>query len=106
MYIDNNTDYIRTNDPEGADITIIDLVGIEKLRIISTYRCFNPLNDITAYAHFRIQLGFVQNALTNNCTVHDGRFQTGLEQKRPTFISIWMILKKIGILFLVATLTQ
>ena len=66
IYINNSIDYIRREDLEGIDsnLMIIDLAGINKIRIINVYRSFSPQHYIGQRDKFNTQLLLIKAAIT------------------------------------------
>ena len=67
-YISNNFEYNRRVDLEGIDsyLTILDLVGPAKTRIINIYRSFSPQNGVSQRNKFIYQLQLVKNTMNES----------------------------------------
>ena len=57
IYINNRIECTRRLDLEGEDslVVFVDITGTAVLKIISTYRCFNPQNETSAREAFIYQ---------------------------------------------------
>ena len=68
VYIKNNIKYLRRKELEGNDcnLLIIDLLGINELRVINIYRSFAPQHNISQRDKFILQLETIKNAITTN----------------------------------------
>ena len=71
IYIRSDIKYIRLNELEtpNCHILVIDVVTSIKLCIIRIYRSFRPPGNVSPDVFFKIQLGLLRNALTNNCYI-------------------------------------
>jgi exonuclease III len=65
ILIKDNVEYVRRRDLEGEDlgIVIIDLIGINKFRVINLYRSFNPNNNMPPLQFFNSQLQLINEAV-------------------------------------------
>ena len=87
IYIDNRVDYVRRKNLEGLDsyVMILDLVGRNKVRIISVvYRSFAPQNGVTQRDKFNQQLQIVRQSFTQS-TILLGDFIFISHKKNPIF---------------------
>ena len=68
IYVNARINFVRRTDLEGTNshLIIIDIKGLQDVRIINIYRCFNPVNQ-TPREFFRYQLGLIKIAYNTNC---------------------------------------
>ena len=68
MAIKNGINYVRRNDLEIVDtsVIIIDVNSDLNYRIINVYRSFNPPNGITQKVAFAQQLNIIKTAVFNS----------------------------------------
>ena len=71
ILIKRGTKYTRklTLEKLNCHIVIIDIEGVNVMRIINVYRSFRPPGGVTAESFFNTQLAVIKNAMTNNCVV-------------------------------------
>ena len=71
IYIKNNISYKRRKDLEGVDshLVIVDIVCMNKYRIINIYRSFNPQNGKSAKENFCYQLSLIKMASNLNTVI-------------------------------------
>ena len=65
ILIKDNVEYVRRRDLEGEDlgIVIVDLIGINKFRVINLYRSFNPNNNMSPLQFINSQLQLINDAV-------------------------------------------
>ena len=66
IYIKNNVSYKRRNDLEGVDshMIIVDIICMNRYRIINIYRSCNPQNGKSAKENFCYQLSVTRSLST------------------------------------------
>ena len=71
IYIKNNVSYKRRNDLEGVDshMIIVDIICMNRYRIINIYRSFNPQNGKSAKENFCYQLSLIKRAFNQNTVI-------------------------------------
>ena len=70
IYVHKNINYKRRRDLEknNMHVVIIDIIGLEFLRVICVYRSFRPM-DMTPGVFFDSQLEIIKNSVCKNCYI-------------------------------------